>query len=150
MTMRVYFASQQAGISSDIVSSSGITLHKYGFNLCLFTFKILSSLGSSTTTALSLNTSLTIKGPSHLGFSLLEPKYAYLRPPSSGLSSSCGASSLECTSFFTFFVSSSKQDFHHSLTIITCCSSKLVRNLPKKNFPIHEYHILNHKNQQNY
>ena len=107
-----------------IVSSSSITPPKYGFKLCSFTFKILPSLRSSNTTAPCLNTSLTMKGPSYLGFNLPEPKYAYLRPPGSRLSSSCGASSLECTSFFSFSSSSSKQGFHPSLIAIIYCSSK--------------------------
>ena len=54
----------------------------------------------------------------------LGPKYAYLRPLGSGLSSSYSASSLEGIGFLSLIGSSSKQGFHPSLIAITCCSSK--------------------------
>ena len=62
------------------------------------------------------------------------PKYAYLRPPGSGLSSSCGASSLECKSFFLFSSSSSKQGFHPLLIAIIYCSSKTCEESNKEKF----------------
>ncbi|KAM3748808.1 hypothetical protein ACB098_05G136500 [Castanea mollissima] len=52
------------------------------------------------------------------------PKYAYLRPLGSGLSSSCGASSLEGIGFLSLFGISLKRGLHPSLIAITCCPSK--------------------------